>query len=121
MGVVERTMYRDDRWRFLQIGRCIERFQLAVSLLLAHFEGVATAEETSDHDWMSLLRISNALDACTHHHGVAISAERVVDLLVVDPGCRDRCTALRTRRPASSRRWRRGRDRSARPRVSRPG
>jgi len=86
IGVVERTMYRDDRWRFLEIGRCTERLQLAVSLLLAHCEGVAAAEETSDHDWMSLLRICNALDAYAHNYGVAMSVERVFDLLVVDPG-----------------------------------
>ncbi len=85
MGVAERTMYRDDRWRFLQIGRCTERVQLAVSLLLSQVEGIATAEEASDHDWMSLLRICHALDAYAHRYGVAIRPDRVFDLLVVDP------------------------------------
>ena len=85
MGVVERTMYRDDRWRFLQIGRCTERLQLAVSLLLAQVDAVAKAEETSDHDWMSLLRVCHALDAYAHLYGVAIRPDRVFDLLVVDP------------------------------------
>ena len=86
LGVAERTMYRDDRWRFLQIGRCTERVQLAVSLLLAHVEAITSAEETSDHDWMSLLRVCNALDAYAHNHGVAIRVDRVFDLLVVDSG-----------------------------------
>ncbi len=84
MGVVERTMYRDDRWRFLQIGRCVERLQLAVSLLLAHVDEVTAAEDGSDHDWMSLLRVCNALDAYTHRYGVGIRADRVFELLVVD-------------------------------------
>ena len=84
-GVAERTMYRDDRWRFLQIGRCTERVQLVVSLLLAHVEGVAAAEETSDHDWMSLLRICHAIDAYAQRYGVAIRMEQVFDLLVIDP------------------------------------
>ena len=83
-GVVERTMYRDDRWRFLQIGRCLERLQLAVSLLLAHVDVVTAAEDGSDHDWMSLLRVCNALDAYTHRYGVAIGVDRVFELLVVD-------------------------------------
>ena len=83
-GVVDRTMYRDDRWRFLQIGRCLERLQLAVSLLLAHVDVVTAAEEGSDHDWMSLLRVCNALDAYTHRYGVAIGVDRVFELLVVD-------------------------------------
>ena len=85
MGVAERTMYRDDRWRFLQIGRCTERVQLTISLLLAHVEEIMTAEETSDHDWMSLLRLCHALDAYTHRYGVAIRMDRAFDLLVVDP------------------------------------
>ena len=84
MGVVERTMYRDDRWRFLQIGRCVERLQLAVSLLLAHVDSVTAAEDSFDHDWMSLLRVCNALDAYTHRYGVAIRVDRVFELLVVD-------------------------------------
>ena len=85
MGVVERTLYRDERWRFLEIGRCTECLQVGVALLLAHADAVAAAEETSDHDWMSLLRVSNALDAYTHRYGVAVRVDRVFDLLVVDP------------------------------------
>ncbi len=85
-GVAERTLYRDDRWRFLRIGRCIERVQLAVSLLLAHLEGIAAVEEVSDHDWMSLLRVCHALDAYTQRYGVAVRMDQVFDLLVVDSG-----------------------------------
>lgn len=84
MGVVERTIYRDDRWRFLQIGRCVERLQLAVSLLLAHMDEVTAAEDSSDHDRMSLLRVCNALDAYTHRYGVATRVDRVFELLLVD-------------------------------------
>ena len=85
IGAAERTMYRDDGWRFLQIGRCTERVQATAALLLAHREEVAAAEETSDHDWMSLLRICHALDAYVHRYGVAVRAEHVFDLLVADP------------------------------------
>ena len=86
MGAAERTMYRDDGWRFLQIGRCTERVQLTVALLLAHLDEVAAADDTSDHDWMSLLRICHALDAYAHRCGVAVRTEHVLDLLVTDPG-----------------------------------
>lgn len=85
MGAAERTMYRDDGWRFLQIGRYTERVQLTAALLLAQLEEVEAAEETSDHDWMSLLRICHGLDAYAHRYGVAVRSEHVLDLLVTDP------------------------------------
>ena len=86
MGVAGRTMYRDDRWRYMQIGGWTERAQLAVSLLLAHVdETLASAEETSEHDWMSLLRLCYAFDAYVQRYGVAIRVARVFELLVADP------------------------------------
>ena len=55
-------MYRDDGWRFMQLGSTMERAQQLVSLLLAHMAAEATGEEESDYDWLSLLRIYNAFD-----------------------------------------------------------
>ena len=84
-GVALTTMYRDDGWRFMQLGRTMERAQQLVSLLLAHMAAEATGEEESDYDWLSLLRIYNAFDAYGQKYGVEVQASQVLDLLVADP------------------------------------
>ena len=84
-GVAETTMYRDEGWRFLQLGRFSERAQLTIALLLAQLTLVhAEPEDTVDEDWTSLLRICQAFDAYTRCHGAEIVADRVLDLLVGD-------------------------------------
>ena len=45
VGVAESTMYRDDGWRFIQIGRLIERAQLSTALLLTQ---LAAGAETGE-------------------------------------------------------------------------
>ena len=80
-GVAAATMYRDDGWRFMQLGHLIERAQLSTALLLAQIDGGTTL----DDDWTSLLRICNALEAYNRRHGVEVHSERVLDLLVADP------------------------------------
>ena len=86
MGVAEATMYRDEGWRFMRLGRSIECAQLCIALLLAQ---IATARpqdgETSDADWTSLLRVCQAFDAYERSYSVEIHPERVLDLLATDP------------------------------------
>ncbi len=43
--LAESTMYRDDGWRFIQIGRLIERAQLSTALLLTQ---LAAGAETGE-------------------------------------------------------------------------
>ena len=83
-GAADTTMYHDDAWRFMRIGRFSERAQLTVSLILAHFAAVRKTGESLDDDWSSLLRVSQALDAYRRRHGVAVRPDRVLDLLVTD-------------------------------------
>ena len=64
-GVAAATMYRDDGWRFMQLGRSIERAQLVVTLLLAQLASESLAEEHSDADWTSLLRAYHAFEVYT--------------------------------------------------------
>ena len=84
-GVTDTTLYRDDGWRFLQLGRLVERAQFTIALLLAHLDGVRDEEEPADHFWSSLLRICQAFDAYRRRHGVEIRPARALDLLVADP------------------------------------
>lgn len=84
-GVAEATMYRDEGWRFMRLGRFIERAQLRVALLLAQLAAGRTQGETSDADWTSLLRSCQAFDAYKRSYSVEIQPDQVLDLLVADP------------------------------------
>ena len=83
-GVADATMYRDEGWRFMRIGRFIERAQLLAALLLAQLGGREQGG-TSDTGWTSLLRACQAFDTYKSSYSVEIQADHVLDLLVTDP------------------------------------
>ena len=86
-GLAECTMYHDDRWSFLQLGRYVERAQASASLLLAQIDTVVSSatQEFHEEDWTSLLRVFYALEVYNQSYSVAVSPDRVMDLLVSDP------------------------------------
>lgn len=84
-GVAEATMYRDEGWRFIRLGRFIERAQLAASLFLAHMAAVKAQEESLDSDSTSLLHVYRAFAAYKQQHSVEIEPDRVMTLVVTDP------------------------------------
>ena len=77
-------MYRDEGWRFMRIGRFLERAQLQASFLLAQ---LAERDQggTSDTGWTSLLRVCQAFDTYKRSYSVEVQGDRVLDLLVTDP------------------------------------
>ena len=83
-GVAESTMYRDEGWSFMQLGRYIERAQLTTTLLMAQFEAERVNVAEPGTGWTSLLRISHAFDAYSRRFGVEVVPGRVLDLLVTD-------------------------------------
>ena len=83
-GVAAFTMYRDDGWHFLQLGRSIERSQLLTSLLLAQLVAEATSGERVEDDWTTLLRAYHATETYNRKHSVEVLADQVLDLLVSD-------------------------------------
>ena len=96
MGVAETTMYRDEGWHFMQLGRAVERAQLLSALLLAQL--AAARDESLYSDWTDLLRAYQAFDAYGSRYGVDVRPRRILDLLVTDhllPGslCRSFDTA----------------------------
>ena len=84
-GVAAATMYRDEGWHFLQLGRFIERAQLSVALLHAQSATAAQSEEHSEADWISLLRAYHALEVYTRSYSVEVQPQQVIDLLATDP------------------------------------
>ena len=89
MGVAAATMYRDEGWHFTQLGRFIERAQLAIALFLAQIEmfslSYSGAAEGSESDWITLLRAYHAIEAYNRTYSVEILPSQVLDLLVADP------------------------------------
>ncbi len=83
-GVAESTMYRDDGWRFMQLGRSVERAQLSAGLILTQLSADPSKEE-EDADWTSLLRICHAFEAYNRRYGVEVQTGHALDLLVTDP------------------------------------
>ena len=84
-GVSAATMYRDEGWRFMQLGRFIERAQLSASLLLAQLTVNRPDEEPSGADWTSLLRVYHAFETYNRSYSVEVEPGQVPDLLVTDP------------------------------------
>ena len=84
LGVTDATMYRDDGWRFLQLGRAVERAQSTLVLLVAQFEAVRTREDPAEEEWSGVLRICEAFDAYRRCFGIELRPEHVLDLLVGD-------------------------------------
>ena len=84
-GVAAATMYRDERWLFLRLGRFVERTQLSGSLLSAQIDAAGFFEEGAETDWTGLLRVYHAFEAYNRSHGAAVDPGRVLDLLVTDP------------------------------------
>ena len=84
-GVAAATMYRDDGWRFMQLGRVIERAQFSVALLLVQLAADTRTEEHSDADWTSLLRVYHAFEVYSRRYSVEVQPAQVLDLLATDP------------------------------------
>ena len=85
IGVAEATMYRDEGWHFMQLGRFIERAQLAGGLLLAQLELDDMTNDHAESDWTTLLRVYHAHETYLRTYGVETRPEQVLDLLVTDP------------------------------------
>ncbi len=85
VGVMDATMYRDDGWRFVQLGRAVERAQSTIVVLLAQFEAVRTREDPAEEEWSGLLRICDAFDAYRRCFGIELRPDQVLDLVVGDP------------------------------------
>lgn len=86
-GLSETTMYHDEGWSFLQLGRYIERAQRAAALLLSQVDtgGASVGQEFHEADWISLLRVFHALEVYNQIYSADVQPGLVLDLLVSDP------------------------------------
>ena len=84
-GIAESTMYRDDGWHFLQLGRFVERAQFLAALVDAQVSVFPTSEPHVESYWRSLLQICEARGAYSCLHSLEYRPTSVVDFLVADP------------------------------------
>ncbi len=83
-GVAEATMYRDEGWHFIQLGRYLERVQLSASVMLAQISMHVREDESFDADWANLLQVFRAFDVYVHTYSVVVQPGQVLDLLITD-------------------------------------
>lgn len=77
-GLVEGSMPRDDGWRFLVLGRSLERVDMTTRLLWA------PRGRSSGTSWSELLKCCSAYEAYLRTYRAAIDPDRVVEFLVLD-------------------------------------
>jgi uncharacterized alpha-E superfamily protein len=78
-GLADSTMSRDDGWRFLVLGRSVERVDMIVRLLLSR-----VSDKTSSPGWVTVLRSAGAHDTYLRTYRGALDAGLVVQFLLLD-------------------------------------
>lgn len=78
-GLSDSTLSRDDGYRFLLLGRAIERVDMTVRLLLSR-----VGDSASSPTWVSVLRAAGAHDTYLRAHRGVLDANRVVEFLLLD-------------------------------------
>lgn len=77
-GLADSTMSHDDAWRFLILGRSLERADMTARLLLARMAA------PDDLGWPVLLRACGAHESFIRTHGWATEPEQVIEFLLLD-------------------------------------
>jgi uncharacterized alpha-E superfamily protein len=77
-GLADSTMSHDDAWRFVVLGRSLERADMTARLLLARL--------SAPHElgWPVLLRACGAYESFIRTHGGATDPARVAEFLLLD-------------------------------------
>ena len=82
-GAAAETMARADPWRFLLLGRLIERAEMTCRMLRVRAQRRET--RASFHDFLLVLNSVSALEAYTRAHGADIDPARVIAFLLLSP------------------------------------
>lgn len=78
-GLADNTLSRDDGYRFLRLGRSVERVDMLVRLLFSR-----AGDRTSSPAWVTVLRSAGAHDTYLRTYRGALDANRVVEFLLLD-------------------------------------
>ena len=80
-GIVEARMSRDNAWRFLELGRFVERLQLQISLLQAW----SHPSKKRSHIWEGLLEVCTAYEAYCRTYSMVIQPGQAMAFLISNP------------------------------------
>jgi uncharacterized alpha-E superfamily protein len=78
-GLADSTMSRDDSWRFLVLGRSLERVDMTTRLLLATISSGSGSPE-----WINTLRSCSAYEAFLRTYRSPVEASPAVEFLLLD-------------------------------------
>ena len=78
-GLADSTLSRDDGYRFLVLGRALERVDMTVRLLLSR-----AGDSPSSPAWVTVLRSAGAHDTYLRTYRGALDANRVVEFMLLD-------------------------------------
>jgi uncharacterized alpha-E superfamily protein len=78
-GIIDATMSRDDGWRFLTVGRCLERADMTTRLLSARY-----GDAFGRTGWTTTLRTCSAYEAYLRAYKHAVDASSAVEFLLLD-------------------------------------
>jgi uncharacterized alpha-E superfamily protein len=79
-GLADSTMSRDQGWRFLSLGRSLERVDMTIRLLTAGW-----AEAIGAVGWTATLRCCSAYEAYLRTYRRAVDAPRAAEFLLLAP------------------------------------
>lgn len=80
-GLAESTMSRDEGWRFLVLGRSLERVDMTARLLSIQ---TATGDSGGADQWRTVLRACGADESFLRTHGGHVVAQKVAEFLLLD-------------------------------------
>ncbi len=78
-GLADSTLSRDEGYRFLLLGRAIERMDMTVRLLLSR-----AGDRSNSPTWVTVLRATGAHDTYLRTYRGVLDANRVVEFILVD-------------------------------------
>jgi uncharacterized alpha-E superfamily protein len=85
-GAAAETMPRLDAWRFLLLGRLVERAEMTCRLLRVRAPRARGDEHQDEiHFWLVMLNAVSALESYARRFGAEITPARVLELLVLSP------------------------------------
>lgn len=85
-GVASATMYRDDGWDFILLGRTLEKIQLNASILaIQATDSMDLPKDGSrNFEWIGLLHACYADEAYQKLYGIEVEAEKAMTLLTTN-------------------------------------